>query len=284
MRLVIISGLSGSGKSVALNTLEDNGFYCIDNLPAGLLGAFGRHVAESGAAGPQAYAVGIDARNHPDDLARFPELLRELGDNGMRSEILFLDAEHGTLLTRFSETRRRHPLSGADRTLAEAIERERELLEPILAHADLVIDTTTTTVHQLRELVRERLARQHVGLSLMFESFGYKHGTPSDADLVLDARCLPNPHWVPDLKPLTGRDAAVKEYLLAQPLVVEWLRDMQGLLERWIPHFERENRSYLTVAIGCTGGHHRSVYLAEHLAAAFGAQRSGVTVRHRELP
>ncbi len=283
MRLVIISGLSGSGKSVALNTLEDSGFYCIDNLPVGLLGAFGRHVADTGANGPQHYAVGIDARNHPDDLARFPEILRELAANGLQSEILFLDAEHQTLLKRFSETRRRHPLSGPDRPLAEAIQRERELLEPILERADLTIDTTTTTVHQLRDLVRERLTRQPFRMSLLFESFGYKHGTPQDADLVFDARCLPNPHWEPELKPLTGRDEAVRVYLGEQELVQNWLADVQGFLERWIPQFERENRSYLTIAIGCTGGQHRSVYLVERLALAFRDRGEAVTVRHREL-
>ncbi|HKJ94468.1 MAG TPA: RNase adapter RapZ [Gammaproteobacteria bacterium] len=283
MRFIIISGLSGSGKSVALNTLEDAGFYCIDNLPVALLDAFGRHVADQPESNADRYAVGIDARNRPEDLKRFPDILRELERNGIHCEILFLDAEHDTLLKRFSETRRRHPLSGRETPLTEAITRERALLTPILERADLTIDTTQTTVHQLREMVRERLVREPLGLSLLFQSFGYKHGTPPDADFVFDARGLPNPHWEPDLRPQTGRDPPVAEFLSGQPDVNAYLADIRGFLERWLPAFLRENRSYLTVAIGCTGGQHRSVYLVERLASHFADSDFSVSVRHREL-
>ncbi|PWG65210.1 RNase adapter RapZ [Sediminicurvatus halobius] len=280
-RLVIISGLSGSGKSVALATLEDAGFYCIDNLPVALLEAFGAHITADGQSGR--YAVGIDARNRPEDLARFPEILATLEDHGIACEIVFLDAAHDTLLKRFSETRRRHPLSGPEVPLGEAITGERELLMPLLERADLTLDTTHTTVHQLRDIVRDRLARAPHSLSLLLESFGYKHGTPPDADFVFDARCLPNPHWQPDLRPLTGRDPAVAEYLGASELVGDYLEHVGAFLSHWLPAFRRENRSYLTIAIGCTGGQHRSVYLAEHLARRFREEGVAVTVRHREL-
>lgn len=283
MRLVIISGLSGSGKSIALNTLEDTGFYCIDNLPVGLLSAFAHHVTETPVAMNHQYAVGIDARSGPEDLSRFPQTLQAITALGIHCEILALDAEHDTLITRFSETRRRHPLSGPDVPLSEAIKCERRLLGPILERADLIIDTTRTTVHQLRDLVRKRLVRGPHALSLLFESFGYKHGIPSDADYVFDARCLPNPHWEPDLRALTGLDAAVGHYLAAQQSVERYYMQVQNFLDEWIPHFERENRSYLTVAIGCTGGQHRSVYIANRLADHFKTRRSSVTVRHREL-
>lgn len=281
MRLAIISGLSGSGKSVALATLEDAGFYCIDNLPVALLEAFGAHITDAGQSGR--YAVGIDARNRPEDLARFPDILAGLESRNITCEIVFLDAEHDTLLKRFSETRRRHPLSGPDVPLGEAITGERELLMPLLERADLTLDTTHTTVHQLREIVRERLARAPHSLSLLLESFGYKHGTPPDADFVFDARCLPNPHWQPDLRPLTGRDAAVADYLAGSDLVGDYLEQVRAFLAHWLPAFQRENRSYLTIAIGCTGGQHRSVYLVERLAEAFREQGLATTVRHREL-
>ncbi|WP_440996855.1 RNase adapter RapZ [Arhodomonas sp. SL1] len=286
MRLVIISGLSGSGKSVALSTLEDTGFYCIDNLPVDLLEAFGRHITAiaGGNRAEERYAVGVDARNRPVDLARFPAILEALRRSGIHCEILFLDAEPETLLKRFSETRRRHPLSHLEASLEEAIRRERELLEPILERADLTIDTTRTTVHQLRDLVRERVVREPFALSLMFESFGYKHGLPPDADFVFDARCLPNPHWHPELRAYTGRDPAVRDYLEAQTQVREYYEQLEAFLSAWIPRFQQENRSYLTVTVGCTGGQHRSVYLAERLYARFSAEREHVSLRHRELP
>lgn len=284
MKLIIISGLSGSGKSVALHTLEDLGFYCIDNLPVGLLGEFGRHITETGPRSGERYAVGIDARNNPDDLARFPQILDELAERGIHSEILYLEAARDTLIRRFSETRRRHPLSNDQVPLAEAIALEAKLLAPILARADLTIDTTQTTLHQLRELVRERLDQRTEGrLSLLFLSFGYKHGVPRDADYVFDVRCLPNPHWEPVLRPQTGRDVDVRAYLDAQPPVERMYGQIRDFVGDWLPSFERENRSYLTVAIGCTGGQHRSVYIAERLGRHFEQHHQHVLVRHREL-
>ncbi len=284
MKLVIISGLSGSGKSVALHTLEDLGFYCIDNLPVGMLAEFGRHITENRPGNNDRYGVGIDARNNPDDLAGFPAVLDQLGQLGIESEILYLEADRDTLIKRFSETRRRHPLSNDNTPLAEAIGREAKLLAPILARANLVMDTTQTTVHQLRELVRERVdMRRGNRLSLLFQSFGYKHGVPKDADFVFDLRCLPNPHWEPKLRPLTGRDAEVCSFLDAQDSVERMYQQIRDFLEEWLPAYEHEGRSYLTIALGCTGGQHRSVYLAERLARYFAEQRDFVSVRHREL-
>ncbi|RZU97877.1 RNase adapter RapZ [Spiribacter vilamensis] len=282
MRLIIVSGLSGSGKSVALATLEDSGFYCIDNLPVDLLDAFGRHISDDG--GNTDYAVGIDARNRPMSLSRFPGILDALANQGIRTEIVFLDADDATLLKRFSETRRRHPLSGPDMPLNEAIRGERERLLPLNERADLTVDTSRTTLHELRRIIRTRLAESGNHLSVQLESFGYKHGTPTDADFVFDSRCLPNPHWEPELRPLTGRDAAVSAFLADSPLVSRYLRQIRCFMDDWLPVFETENRSYLTVGIGCTGGQHRSVYLIEALATHLREQDIGVTVRHRELP
>lgn len=284
MKLVIVSGLSGSGKSVALHTLEDIGFYCIDNLPVGLLGDFGRHITETRWKQHERYAVGIDARNGAEDLSQFPRILDELQARGVHSEILFLQAADDALIKRFSETRRRHPLSLPNRSLQEAIQGEAELLAPIVERADLVIDTTSTTVHQLRDLIRDRLDRRLDGrLSLMFESFGYKYGVPKDADFVFDVRCLPNPHWEPRLRPLTGRDPDVCRYLETQDSVDLMYCHIRDFIDAWLPSFERESRSYLTVAVGCTGGQHRSVYLAERLAEHFRQHCDNVVVRHREL-
>lgn len=282
MRLIIVSGLSGSGKSVALATLEDAGFYCIDNLPVDLLDAFGRHIVEH--ADRADYAVGIDARNQPASLERFPAILDRFAAQGLAPEIVFLDADDATLLKRFSETRRRHPLSGPDRPLAEAIQGERERLIPLHERADLSVDTSRTTLHELRRIIQTRLAASQSHLSIQLESFGYKHGTPTDADFVFDARCLPNPHWQPALRPLTGRDAHVADFLAGSPLVARYLKQIRGFLDDWLPVFEAENRSYLTIAVGCTGGQHRSVYLIEALATHLRAQERPVTLRHRELP
>ncbi len=286
MKLLIISGLSGSGKSIALHTLEDIGFYCIDNLPMGLLGTFARHLAEeSSGRTPDMVAVGIDARNHPDQLQRFGEILKELRSQAIECQIIYLQADDATLLKRFSETRRKHPLSGKGISLADAIVRERELLNPIVQNANLFIDTSHTNIHQLRDLIQERVGNTDSReLSLLFESFGFKHGVPGDADFVFDARCLPNPHWDPNLRPLTGRDQAVAEYLERDELVQAMFGQIRDFLMNWIPHFKADNRSYLTVAIGCTGGQHRSVYLSERLAACFREQYANVALRHRELP
>lgn len=284
MKLVIVSGLSGSGKSVALHTLEDIGFYCIDNLPIGLLADFGRHITAASNRSLDRYAVGIDARNAIEDLSQFPRVLDELQERGVKSEILFLQASDDTLIKRFSETRRRHPLSLPNTPLGEAIQREAELLSPIMERADLVIDTSTTNVHQLRELIRNRLDRRmDSSLSLQFTSFGFKHGVPKDADYVFDVRCLPNPHWEPRLRPLTGRDPEVQEYLESQEIVEKMYLQIRDYIATWLPYFQREGRSYLTVAIGCTGGQHRSVYLSERLTQHFRQESDNVLLRHREL-
>jgi UPF0042 nucleotide-binding protein len=283
VKLVIVSGLSGSGKSVALHTLEDLGYYCIDNLPAGLLSVLALELSQAPTPVQKA-AVGIDARNLPQALQQFSEILGQLEQRGISSEILFLTCETETLIKRFSETRRRHPLSNSGASLADAVERERVLLEPIAQRADLFIDTSQTNIHQLRDLVLSRVARENTSrLSLMFESFGYKHGIPRDADFVFDARCLPNPHWQPELRPLSGRDSAVARYLESDPQVATMHQQLCSFLEQWIPAFEAGNRSYLTIAIGCTGGQHRSVYLIERLARHFQPHYPNVVIRHREL-
>ncbi len=284
MRLIIVSGLSGSGKSIVLHTLEDLNYYCIDNLPVGMLRALAEQFGAHGGLRVEKAAVGIDARNQPQDLEHFPQIVEQLEDSGLDCEIFFIHAGDETLLQRFSETRRKHPLTRDGITLAEAIALERRLLSPIAERADLQIDTTRTNVHQLRDLVRERVERRSPrALSLLFQSFGYKHGVPGDADFVFDLRCLPNPHWEVELRPLTGLDERVAAYLAAEPKVARMLEQLTQFLETWIPYFEAENRSYLTVALGCTGGQHRSVYLAQRLAGHFRATRPHVSTRHREL-
>lgn len=286
MKLLVVSGLSGSGKSVALNTLEDLGYYCIDNLPLALVGELAWQLREDDSETEQRYAVGIDARNSPENLARFPELLEQLEDDGIEAEIIFLKADVDTLIKRFSETRRKHPLTGRSGVpLAEAIQKELALLAPVLEHADLVIDTTSTTLHDLRAIISNRLDRRDKrGLSILFQSFGFKHGLPKDADFVFDVRCLPNPHWEPSLRPLTGRDEPVAAYLSGFKDVTVMINYIRDFFVRWIPEMDKSNRSYLTIAIGCTGGQHRSVYIAEQLAAHFQAYLDNVVVRHRELP
>ena len=283
LKLVIVSGLSGSGKSVALHTLEDLGYYCIDNLPTGLLSALARELKRAPRPIDKA-AVGIDARNLTQSLQQFNNILDKLQTEDIHSEILFLTCEADTLIKRFSETRRRHPLSNDRLSLAEAIESERNLLEPIAERADLFIDTSKSTIHQLRDLVQQRVQyRRESRLSLLFESFGYKSGVPTDADFVFDVRCLPNPHWQQNLRPLTGRDTEVVTYLEGEPQVEQMCLELCAFLDRWIPAFEADNRSYLTVAIGCTGGQHRSVYLVERLQRHFQDRYPDVASRHREL-
>ena len=284
MKLVIVSGHSGSGKSIALNTLEDMGYYCIDNLPAGLLNALSVELERNPTPIERA-AVGIDARNLLQALKEFTQILVALRAKDIQVEVLFLTSDHATLVKRFSETRRRHPLSSALVPLAEAIEKERQLLEPIASTANLFIDTSNTNVHELRDLVRDRIERKDKNsMSLSLQSFGYKHGIPNDADFVFDARCLPNPHWQPELRPLTGQDEAVANFLSDKEEVKRMLSELSKYLDGWIPSFDADNRSYLTIAIGCTGGQHRSVYLTEQLANHFRARYPNIVVRHRELP
>ncbi len=284
MRIIIVSGLSGSGKTIALQTLEDLDCYCVDNLPFKLIGPLARQILAARATLPPTVAVGVDARNFFDELSRFSTMLAELRADGLRVDVLFLQADEEILLKRYSETRRRHPLDLGNIPLREAIRNERQLLGPVVACADLIIDTSDTNLYQLRELIRARVHdTPDEAMSLLFESFGFKNGVPSDADFVFDVRCLPNPHWEPPLRPLTGRDAPVIDFLTGHAEVMSMINDIRGFLETWLPRFEASNRSYLTVAIGCTGGQHRSVFIAEALARHFNAMRPHVMVRHREL-
>ena len=284
MKLIIVSGLSGSGKSIALHTLEDIGYYCIDNLPLALLETFATRLAASGLPAYQFMAVGIDARSQPDEMLEFPAIVERLQAYGIESHIIFLQADDDVLMKRFSETRRRHPLTSETVGLHEALTLERELLEPVANSADLYIDTSHTNVHELREQIHNRLGSGNSDeLILTFESFGYKNGVPNDVDFVFDARCLPNPHWEPQLQKLTGQDRPVIDYLESHPLVIELFEETRDFLSRWIPRFVQDNRSYLTVAIGCTGGQHRSVYLAERLSAHFREQHDKVLTVHRDL-
>jgi UPF0042 nucleotide-binding protein len=282
MRLVVVSGLSGSGKSVALHMLEDLDYYCVDNIPAGLLPMFISHTVRSPASTYGYTAVGVDARNRPAEIASVPKLVAELKRSGLNCDVLFLRADEQVLLKRYSETRRRHPLSREGLGLIEAIRNERELLEPISDAADLIIDTTRCSVHELRELIRQRVGERTEGrMSILFESFAYRHGVPDDADFVFDVRSLPNPHWEPELAPLTGRDAPVSEFLDRHEPVTRMFNDIVNFLEHWIPELVRTNRSYLTIAIGCTGGQHRSVYLVERLSRHFAAKYPQVLARHQ---
>lgn len=284
MNMVIISGLSGSGKSVALHALEDMDYYCIDNLPIGLLDAFASEIRDHSRTNSNNVGVGIDARNHPDQLGNFPSIIAGLRNKGIACKILFLQADDATLLKRFSETRRKHPLSSADTPLADAIDRERQLLSPIVANADMFIDTSHTNVHQLRDLVMECQGNaEKAGFSLLLRSFGYKHGIPGDADFVFDARCLPNPHWQAGLRNLTGLDSDVAEYLEQEGVAREYYQQLETFLVSWVPRFKEDNRSYLSVAIGCTGGQHRSVYLVERLTQHLDGRLCDIVTRHREL-
>jgi UPF0042 nucleotide-binding protein len=284
MKLIVVSGLSGSGKSIALNTLEDLDYYCIDNLPIGMLANVREQLLGEWGKDHSHVAVGIDARNSLKELKAFPELHKSFADSDLTCEIFFLEAEENVLLKRYSETRRKHPLTDEEHSLFDAIQLERELLAPIAATADLVIDTSHTNIYELRDLVRNRVAHEDFEtMSLLFESFGFKKGLPSDADFIFDVRCLPNPHWEASLRPLTGKDEQVVEYLKREPWVEEMKQEIITFLDKWIPRFEKENRTYMTVAIGCTGGQHRSVFLVEEVARFFVEQRDNVIVRHREL-
>ncbi|MFC0711694.1 RNase adapter RapZ [Azorhizophilus paspali] len=284
MRMIIVSGRSGSGKSTALNVLEDNGFFCIDNLPAVLLPELAeRALLHTELLEPQV-AVSIDARNLPSQLKRFPELLAEVRTRYILCDLLYLDADDKTLLKRFSETRRRHPLTNENRSLAEAIRDEGRLLTPIKDLADLKIDTTHLNLYQLRDTLKLRLLNKpEPGTAFLIESFGFKKGMPVDADLVFDVRCLPNPYWKPDLRDFSGLDQPVVDYLAVQPDVEEMYQDILTYLQKWLPRFAASNRAYVTIAIGCTGGHHRSVYLADRLGEALKQSLKNVQVRHRDL-
>lgn len=281
MKLVIVSGLSGAGKTIALHSLEDLGFYCVDNLPVSLLPVFAEQAGRLDIV-HEGVAVGVDARTTA--LNEMPALLQTLSVVKIPYHILFLEADDTVLIQRFSETRRKHPLSSAKVPLREAIQQERQLLEPLAKQADIRINTSFIQVHQLRDIIRLQIKlRSHQNLSVLFQSFGFKYGIPSDADFVFDVRCLPNPYWESELRQLTGCDSAVVNFLQAQPKVQQMEQTIIEFLEAWLPQFAADHRSYLTIAIGCTGGQHRSVYLAEQLAKHFSQQSEGVLVRHREL-
>lgn len=282
MQLVIVTGLSGSGKSIALKALEDSGYYCIDNLPATLLPQISQHLGVNGSDGNghQRVAISIDTRTAA--LETLPENIRQLKTQGIDVQVLFLESNVETLVKRFSETRRRHPLSDENTTLAESIMRERELLAQ-LAELGHRMDTSDLRTNTLRNWVKDFVTLENDVLTLLFVSFGFKHGIPQDADLVFDIRCLSNPHYDPELRPLTGRDEAVKTFLGSDETVCKMYEDIRQFVERWLPYYVRDNRSYLTVAVGCTGGQHRSVYFAENLGQYFLNQQQKVLIRHREL-
>jgi UPF0042 nucleotide-binding protein len=282
--LVIVSGMSGSGKSVALNTFEDLGFYCVDNLPAELLPDFVRSVARDDGA-PEKLAVGIDVRNRHNDLSNIPEWLSAVGALGLDPRLVFFDTTDAVLLKRYADTRRRHPLSHLGLALADAISLERQVLKPLRQIADAVIDTSQLNVHQMRrQVITDFGLTTDDSLSLLFESFAYKRGVPPDADFVFDARVLPNPHWNPELRPLSGRDENVRAFLDTQEYVSEYVAQVEQFLDTWLPRLRSDTRSYVTIAFGCTGGRHRSVYLAERLAEHCRARDWGeVAVYHREL-
>lgn len=285
MRLIVVSGLAGSGKSVALHMLEDLGYYCIDNLPIGLLGDITADTLRRQDLDFERLAVGVDARTRASEIRQFPERIERLKKDGMDVQVIYLEAESDVILRRYSETRRKHPLTDARTPLVEAVERDRELLRPIAAQADLILDTSRTNIHQLRDLIRSRVeASAAGGLSLLLQSFGFKYGVPEAVDFVFDVRCLPNPHWQEDLRGASGRDRSVAEFLEKSPETGKMLRDIGDFLAAWLPAFARENRAYVTVAIGCTGGRHRSVYLVERLAERLREDYPQTLVRHTELP
>ena len=283
MKLIIISGRSGSGKSTALRALEDAGYHCIDNFPVALLPSLVSEASSDAMLRQRDLAIGIDARSA--GIAQLPEIRATLDRDGqVQCEIIYLNASSLTLVKRFSETRRRHPLTNGDTDLRQAIDAESRLLDDIAALADLTIDTTQLDGPTLAGLIKERIADEGpAGLNLLFRSFGFKFGVPVDADLVFDVRCLPNPYWVEALRPLTGLDRPVREFLAKDEVVCKMRSDIITFLDAWLPRFEANRRTYMTVALGCTGGQHRSVHMAEQLGAHFGLRYANVLVRHREI-
>ena len=281
-RLLITSGLSGAGKTTVLRVLEDMGFSCIDNLPFALLPSLVEHIKHV----PEGkhFAISIDARNTSTDLQQFPTIFRSSIMEGVDCQVLFVDSSDTVLLQRFSETRRRHPLSNHDVDLREALNLERELLAPINKLADLVIDTSKLSIYDLRNLIKQRVMDGHVpGVAILFQSFGFKYGISQDADLVFDVRCLPNPYWVLELRALNGTDEPVIEFLDKKEAAEQMFDDISQFLTTWLPRYEASNRSYITIGIGCTGGKHRSVYIAEKLYQHFKSSFDNIQIRHREL-
>ena len=277
MQLVLVSGLSGSGKSIASAVLEESGYYCIDNLPLSLVEDVVLHLAKSG---QEKIGIAVDARGG-EDFTAFPSLVEKLKNGGFDVRVFFLEAKTPTLVKRFSETRRKHPLSSDTVSLSEAIDLERDKLVDVMQYAHR-IDTSDLAPSALCLWIKDLIEQDRSRITLLFQSFGYKHGIPLDADMVFDVRCLPNPHYVPELRPLTGKDTAVRSYIESSPDAMRMLADMRGFVEKWLPCFIRDNRAYLTVSVGCTGGQHRSVYFVESLANHFRSSEQ-VLVRHREL-
>jgi UPF0042 nucleotide-binding protein len=287
MEIIVVSGLSGSGKSVALGMLEDLEWYCLDNVPSRLLSLVLGELTSGDDPKFRQLAVGLDARPRPEDLPVVQRLLTNLRSSEVNLQLLYLHASDSVLIQRYLDTRRRHPQSigqHGERTLADAIAYERRLLGPLSECADLVVDTTTLSVHELRELVRQRVVgRPRQQVSLLFESFGFRHGLPRDADYVFDARFLPNPYWEPSLRALSGRDQAVHEYLSRHEEVIAYVDSVAAFIDEWLPRIEAANRSYLTIAVGCTGGRHRSVWIVERLADRFRQRYPDVQARHSAL-
>jgi RNase adapter protein RapZ len=283
-RLIIVSGLSGAGKTVVLNTLEDLSFYTIDNLPTSLLNTLVKQFSEEDSSLASQIAIGVDARNSHDGFSSVSETILSLLEQHKAIELVFIEANDDVLTKRFSETRRKHPLSSDSISLTDAIKKERGIIGELAEATDLRIDTSHMQLHELRNIVRERIARRETAsLSLQFMSFGYKNGIPKDADFVFDLRCLPNPYWKKDLRKYSGLEQPVIDFLSRQNNVTQMLDDLESFLDRWIPQFEADNRSYLSIAFGCTGGHHRSVFIAEQLADKFRARKKQVIIRHRDI-
>ena len=285
MKLVIVSGLSGSGKSVAINTLEDDDFYCIDNMPLGMLLDCIEHLTESSSSFYEKIAIGVDARNASKDIVSFPEIVKAIKKRGIELELVHLAANEETLIQRYSETRRKHPLTKDGLPLVEAIQMEKQILEDLVLLADLRIDTTSTNIRELRAMITEQVCKKISSeLTILLQSFGFKYGVPNDSDYVFDVRCLPNPYWEKSLRNLTGKDAEVINFLQSHDEVKKMIHSISEFIEKWLPLFSKENRSYLNVSIGCTGGHHRSVHITEFLAEHFkNFKDTHISVRHRDL-
>ncbi len=287
MKLIIVSGRSGSGKTTALHVLEDLGYYCVDNLPVKLLPDLIEQLrteVRTASEGPMQVAVGVDARNVSSQLVHLDQMLEQLATQQVQYKIIYLDADDQALLKRYSETRRKHPITNKQISLTEALTLEQKILEPIERRAGIKVNTSYLSLHQLRDFIKRKVyGEAQPRMAVLFYSFGYKHGLPPEADLVFDVRCLPNPYWVPQLRHLSGLDQPVVEFLKSQSQVQNMLTDIIQFLDHWLPRFEQNNRSYMTVAIGCTGGMHRSVFFSEQLAAFFEAKFSYVQVRHRQL-
>jgi len=285
MKLVIISGLSGSGKSVAINTLEDDDFYCIDNMPLSMLLTCIEHLAGTASMYYEKIAIGVDARNASKDIISFPDIVVTIKKQGIDLELIHLEANEQTLIQRYSETRRKHPLTKNGLPLIEAIHMEKNILEDLVLLADLRIDTTSTNVRELRSIITEQVCKKDSSeLTILLQSFGFKYGVPNNSDYVFDVRCLPNPYWENSLRELTGKESEVIEFLQSHDDVKKMIESISTFIEKWLPLFAKENRSYLSVSIGCTGGRHRSVHVTEYLSNRFSKfEDTHVSVRHRDL-